>query len=203
MAKKDQKTIKQINKKIQVPSGVPDLGLETSSISEVLNINLADPEVKIPGIRLNIGSGADYKPGFLNVDKYDHSADANWDIVSLPLCDNSVAQIVCCSVLEHLPQAEVPKILQEWHRVLKLRGDLVLTVPDIVNACERIIKDPEDDWAISRMFGTQATEGQFHKSAYTPKRLFKYLGAAGFIEIGIAYFDEPNGVRHMYARAQK
>lgn len=190
------KEIKEETKK------VPDLGQETIKVCAA-DINLNDPKQKVPGIRLNIGSGADYKPHFLNVDKYDSTADVNWDIANLPLRNNSVSQIICYSVLEHLPQADILRILKEFNRVLKVGGNLILTVPDMVSACERFLKDPEDDYALARIYGHQATEGQFHKSGFTPKKLFNYCGRAGFKYVGIGYFDELNKVKHILVEAVK
>jgi len=199
MAKKE---IKEENKQIKPLKEAPNLGQESAKVAD-FTINLTNPEPKVKGIRLNIGSGVDYKPDFLNIDKYDPTADADWDIAHLPLRDNSVAQITCYSTLEHLPQGEIQILIKEWHRVLKTDGTVVATVPDIVGACERLLKDPEDDWALARIYGHQANEGQFHKSGFTPKRLYKYFGSAGFRRIGIAYFEEDNKVKNIFIEAVK
>ena len=181
-----------------------DLGIEAvEDPQEKIEVNLNNPKQKVPGLRLNIGSGVDYKEGFVNVDPFDDDADVKAFAQSLPFHDNSVAQIVCYQVLEHIPQLEVLPVLKEFHRVLKANGNLVLAVPDMVGSCERFLADPENDWSLARIYGTQAHEGQFHKSGFTPKRLFKYCGYAGFRTVGIAYFNEGNGVRNLYVDATK
>lgn len=190
------------SKKASSKDLVPNIGRELISTAP-FEINLADPTPKVEGIRLNIGSGTDYKPKFLNIDRFDPSADANWDIAHLPLCDSSVAQIICYSVLEHIPQNEILPILKEWHRVLKKDGCAYIMVPDMVAACQRFIDDPEDNWSLARIYGHQANEGQFHKSGFTPKKLFEYLGSAGFQYTGMSYYDEANGVKHLFAETKK
>jgi len=176
---------------------------ETVTVKGHWSYNLNNPPVKVPGIRLNIGSGVDYKPDFLNIDKYNKTADADWDIVHLPLRDNSVAQIISYAVLEHLPQLEILPILKEWCRVLKPNGNVVVVVPDMVSACQRFINNPDDDYALVRIYGHQADKGQFHKSGFTPKKLFTLFGCAGFRSIGISYFDEKNKVRNILVEAIK
>ena len=204
MNKKVIKEIKKEKERVDIKKVSPcNLDQETVLNKGNWSFNLVDPQVKVSGIRLNIGSGVDYREGFLNIDKYDTSADADWDISHLPLRDNSVAQIVSFSTLEHLPQLEILPILKEWCRVIKPNGNAVIVVPDMVGACQRFINDPEDDWALVRIYGHQANAGQFHKSGFTPKRLFELLGSAGFRAMAIAYFDESNKVRNILVEATK
>lgn len=179
---------------------VPSFG---DKVVEV-NLDLSNIPCKIDGLKLNLGCGGDVKNGYLNVDKYDSRADANWDISKkLPLHDNSVTQVVSFSVLEHFSQTKALEILKEWSRVIKKGGNLVLIVPDMVSACERYLRDPEDEWSLARIYGHQGAKGQFHKAGFTPKKLFSLFGRAGFIEIQIAYFNEPNGVREIYVNGYK
>ena len=166
-------------------------------------INLCDPPVKVEGLRLNIGCGTDIKKGFLNVDKYSPKADALWDIISIPLNNDSVAQIICYDVLEHLSMKDAINALEECFRVLKPGGTLVSTTPDIVSYCKNIVDHPEDEYAITRLYGNQSHEGQFHKNGFTTKSLFKYLGNAGFKTISTAYFDLCPGVTNIYCEATK
>ena len=164
-------------------------------------INLKEPPAYVPGLKLNIGSGVDYKEGFLNIDKYDSSADANWDAKELPLNDNSVAQIFAHQLLEHLGTHEILPTLKEWHRVLKAKGNVIVIVPDLVSICEKVLKNPEDEWNLAKLFGNQEHEGQFHKTGFTPKRLFKLFGFAGFRQVNSAYLGDAE--KHIYIEAIK
>lgn len=182
---------------------LPGMGLEAANIATATDVNLQDPPMRIPGIRLNVGSGIDSKEGFINIDPFDAHADMRAFAHELPFADDSVAQIVCYQTLEHLPQAQVQHVLTEFARVLKKEGNIVCTVPDMVGACERFLEDPENDWSLARIYGHQAHEGQYHKAGFTPKRLFKLCGYAGFRLVEIAYFSEGNGVRDLYLQAVK
>lgn len=180
------------------------LGNEVATnTGQELDINLANPAQKVPGLRLNIGSGVDYKEGFINIDPYDNTADIQAEMSELPFSDNSIAQIISYETLEHLAEAELQPSLNECFRVLKKGGELILVVPDMISACERYLEDPNNDWSLARIYGNQAHDGQFHKSGFTPKKLFRLLGTAGFRTIGMAHFNEPNGVRNIYAAAEK
>ncbi len=166
-------------------------------------LNLADPPCTLEGIRLNLGCGSDYKPKFLNVDKYDLHADANWDLTErLPLNDNSVAQIIAYETIEHLPMSKLLDILTDWNRVLKPRGKVLAVLPDILSACKNVIEHPEDDWYLAVLYGNQSHEGQFHKNGFTPRRLFKLFGYAGFRTIGTAYINYGN-VEEIFVEATK
>lgn len=192
----DKKKIKETNDK------VPDLGKNLAKVAP-LDLNLADPKPKIEGLRLNMGCGTEIKKGFLNVDKYYAKADAQWDILDIPLNDDSVAQVMCYEVLEHIPMKQIEKALSECYRILKPNGTIVLTVPDIISYCKNVVNDPDNEYNITRIYGNQSHQGQFHFNGFTPKTLFRLLGNAGFRTIGVAYFDSSPGVVNIFCEAQK
>lgn len=85
----------------------------------------ADPNLK----KLNLGCGADIKPGWINCDYVpasgvDHVIDLTRP---LPFPDSSADEIYASHVLEHIP--EPLKLLLECHRVLKSGGTLIIRVP--------------------------------------------------------------------------
>ena len=53
------------------------------------------------------------------------------DVTSSPLRDNSIDKILCMSVLQYLTDTEVRKSFDEFVRVLKHRGVLILHVKNI------------------------------------------------------------------------
>jgi SAM-dependent methyltransferase len=157
----------------------------------------------IEGMRLNIGSGKDYKKGFINIDKFDKTADANWDIEHLPLNDSCVAQIVCSDVLEHLPYKMILPVLIEFHRVLKHEGQILIFVPDIGALCKDVSENPEDEWKLAQLYGNQQHEGQFHKTGFTVKRLSVILGYAGFDRLVMALYPALDGLKMIYMEAYR
>lgn len=160
-------------------------------------------EAPCSGLKLNIGSGKDYKQGHINIDKYDSTADANWDIEHIPLNDRCVAQIVCTDVLEHISHHKVLSVLRELNRLLKLEGRLIIIVPDLVGLCEHVIKDPENEWRLAQLYGHQQHEGQFHKTGFTVKRLSNLLGFAGFDTMFLAYYMSKDGLKSIYCETYK
>ena len=89
-------------------------------------------------IVVNLGSGKDYRESveqirWINVDNLseypDAKADKNVDLdkIPYPFKANSVDEIYCNHILEHLKEPD--KVLRELHRILKPNGLLVLNVP--------------------------------------------------------------------------
>jgi len=79
-------------------------------------------------VRLNIGAGRTYIPGFKNID-ISNKADITLDLGKdkLPFGENSVDLIFSYHTLEHVP--DYLFALSEIHRVLKHRGRFLLGVP--------------------------------------------------------------------------
>jgi predicted SAM-dependent methyltransferase len=143
-------------------------------------IVFADIKPNVEGLMLHIGSGDGKMKGYINVDKYNKSADAQWDAVSLPLNDNSVSIIQCHQTLEHFEYHKLPAIFTEWFRVLKSGGTVHLTTPDIVASCKFVVDNPTNKWYLARIFGNQSHDGQFHKWGFTQDELYNLFGFAGF-----------------------
>jgi len=79
-------------------------------------------------LKLNIGAGYNFIPGFVNIDispKADVSLDLNSD--PLPFDDNSVDMVFSYHCLEHIENYLF--ILGEIHRVLKHRGRFLIGLP--------------------------------------------------------------------------
>lgn len=79
--------------------------------------------------KLNIGCGPDKKDGYINID---YDSTFNPDIVrdiekGLPFDDNSVDEIFCSHVLEHVK--DLIFVMNEFWRVLKSGGKLFILVP--------------------------------------------------------------------------
>jgi len=102
---------------------------------------------------------------------------------NLPYEDNTVDDIVMLHVLEHIPAQEVGKVLNEFNRVLKVKGRLYLGVPDVKETARLLAeaKTPEEeDWAIRLLHGTQRNKFSHHYCGYTERTLKKLLFQYGF-----------------------
>src|SRR5262245_36309213 len=97
-------------------------------------------------LRLNLGCGDKHLPGYVNVDVAPSRAGKRPDVV----CDvrrldgfatDTVDEILAVHVVEHFWRWEVVDILREWVRVLRPGGQLVLECPNLLTACEELLKD--------------------------------------------------------------
>ena len=81
-------------------------------------------------LKINLGSGRKTYPGFLNIDKAKlPETNFVYDMEKLPLpfSDNSVSEIICEHVLEHLDN--FPQFLEELYRITKQGGIWRFVVP--------------------------------------------------------------------------
>lgn len=88
-------------------------------------------------MKLNLGCGPDIKPGYVNVDfRKTHESVFQVDLSKFPWPweDDSAEEILMLDFLEHFPYAATNKMLLEAHRVLKLKGKIIIQVPDL-NQC--------------------------------------------------------------------
>lgn len=76
-------------------------------------------------IKLNVGCGSNFLPGFINT-------DAELDITKpLPHEDDSVSFILAEHVVEHVSGPDAFRFMEECHRVLKIGGTLRICVPEL------------------------------------------------------------------------
>ena len=81
-------------------------------------------------IRINLGCGKDYRPGFINVDNSPYvkrDLELDLDKYPLPFEDNSVDFILAMAVIEHL--SDMTAFMEEAYRILKVGGKLRFRVP--------------------------------------------------------------------------
>jgi SAM-dependent methyltransferase len=127
---------------------------------------------------LSVGCGK--RPAESNVIRLDISADVEpdvvWDLNQFPYpFENSLFTIIeCLDVIEHV--ADIPKVMEEFHRILKPNGLLKITTPHFSSANSYI--DPTHKWHLSCFSFDYFCEG--HELSYYSKA--KYRRKTGYLQ---------------------
>jgi len=136
-------------------------------------------------MNLHLGCGKRHIPGFVHIDAIDYphvDHVATIDNLSF-LGDDSADLIYNCHVLEHFKRRDVPRVLKEWHRVLKPGGILRISVPDFSQICEVYRKYRRLDLVVGPIFGRQDYLYNIHYNIFDETSLTESLQAVGFTDI--------------------
>ena len=151
-------------------------------------------------IRLNVGCGNKYMPGFLNVDR--HGADDDIDVRSdthpLPFATDFADELWAIHVLEHLHRSEAPKALYEWFRVLKPGGRLILELPCLDKIAQLIVNGEKNiRLTLLGLYGDprDPKPDMMHQWCWSKDELTDTLSGVAFLDIQV---KEP--VFHLPAR---
>lgn len=137
------------------------------------------------GVKLHLGCGKRYIPGFVHVDLcdlphigYQHSVD------DLPMFQNGTVELIYAShVFEYFDHQEAIAVLAEWHRVLKSQGILRLAVPDFP-ALVKVYKQTRDlNKLLGPLYGRMEIEcGNGEQQAIYHRTVYDFLSLKLFLE---------------------
>jgi len=132
-------------------------------------------------MKLDIGSDKNTKRGedYLSI-AVAGPTEVRASMWALPFKDNSIDSIWSSHALEHVGIYQVAPTLKEWHRVLKPKQKVIVSVPNFDYVAKYWLTGADRAWAEAMVFGMQSDEGQFHKCAFTAASLRSDLEAAGF-----------------------
>ncbi len=154
-------------------------------------------------MKLNVGCGADYRPGFINIDasdelnRVDKIIDISTDSLAVHFEENSVDYILANDIIEHHFHWEAVRILRDFYRILRRGGECEIRVPD----CERIIRswNYSIEEKLTLLFGGQDIPQRIqpdmemsrqkypqlfcHKYGWTKRRMKTELTNIGFVEL--------------------
>jgi SAM-dependent methyltransferase len=99
--------------------------------------------------------------------------------------DDYFDEIIAHDVIEHLPRVDTRPALAGWARVLRQGGTLSLRTTSYLHLAEWLLDGYGEvgrhETAIHRGYGTQAVEGDFHLTSFTPLLLQHYLNEVGLV----------------------
>lgn len=106
-------------------------------MKEMLDIVTENEKNKPKPLKINLGSGADPAPGWVNVDMMDiPEVDVVHNLIDFPYPfeDNSADEMKAVDVIEHLPpyigkEHGVIKFIEEVHRILKPGAEIFIQTP--------------------------------------------------------------------------
>ncbi|MDF9391552.1 MULTISPECIES: methyltransferase domain-containing protein [Methylococcus] len=148
-------------------------------------------------LRLNLGCGDKILPGHLNIDvalaRAGKVPDIICDLHALPFDGDMADEILSVHVIEHFWRWEVQDVLREWVRVLKPGGRMILECPNLLAACQEILRNPNAATGEGRecqrsmwvLYGdpTWRDPLMVHRWAYTPESLAEIMRQAGLINV--------------------
>lgn len=143
-------------------------------------------------MKINIGCGPMVLDGWTNCDiqvspKAPRPPEILCDVKSIPLEDECADVVMALHLLEHFYQWEAPAVVQEWRRLLKPGGKLILELPNLEAACRNLLKGMKDQMSMWPLYGDPGHKDPYmcHRWGYTPKTVTRFLKQQGFKKIQI------------------
>jgi len=136
-------------------------------------------------MRLHLGCGDKYLPGFKHVDARPAThVDFVSDVSQLSFIeDGSCDEIYACHVLEHFGRLKYQPVIEEWSRVLKKGGLLRVSVPDFDAIVEEYRQNKNLQSVLGLLYGGQTYEQNYHYMAFNFETLSDVLKKNRFSRI--------------------
>lgn len=138
-------------------------------------------------MKVHLGCGSKYWPGFVNVDGFT-DCDIQSDIKKLPFNDGEVSEIHLIHSFEHISRMECDLALKDYFRCIKSGGKLVIEVPCLDKIAQMIVDGEEN--LVMTLFGIfgdvrLGRPEMLHQWCWSKKELKQVLEASGFENIEI------------------
>lgn len=141
-------------------------------------------------MKLNIGCGRMVLDGWTNCDiqvspHAPREPEILCDAKEIPLEDGCADEVMALHLIEHFYLWEVPDVLNEWRRLLKDGGKLILELPNLELACIAVLEGKSHSKSMWPLYGDpgHCDEHMCHRWGYTPETIEVLLRHFGFGEI--------------------
>ncbi len=145
------------------------------------------------GIYLHLGCGDINHPKMINVDLRpgDHIHYLS-NVEKLPMFPANYADLIYVShCLEHISYQTLDNVLKEWHRVLKPKGILRVSVPNFDTMIAMYNNNDQDITQIlPPLLGGQDYKYNFHYAAFNEKYLKDLFAKNGFNDVKLWDYNE-------------
>ena len=150
--------------------------------ARIINVQRVDA-ARAGILKLNVGCGHLPMDDYINIDRREvHGIDVIAEATQIPFAQHEVSVIRAAHLIEHFPQEQLRReVLPHWRHLLKERGKLSLTVPDVEHMFTEYYRGtyPYENFR-EVLFGGQEYGGDFHYNMFMPSQLTMLLSEAGF-----------------------
>jgi predicted SAM-dependent methyltransferase len=164
-------------------------------------------------IRLHLGCGEVYLPGYVNVDFPPHAhtvqseavVDLYADLKSLQYPPESVAEIRLHHVFEHFTRGTAIGLVIGWYGWLVEGGSLTIETPDferMVKAFRRAKTAKGRGLALRHIFGSHEADWAVHCDGWYPEKFERVLSALGYCDLQVEQ-SKWRGTHNVTAVARK
>ena len=145
-------------------------------------------------IRLNLGCGNYPMKGFVNVDQFENvKPDLMADATDLPYNPDSIDEIYCGHMFEHLSCDEGQEALRHWLSILKPGGEIRIVVPDFDELVKLYLDNPtpEEMKHFNDLYIYSYVQESPHRYFYSAALLKMAMETAGFKKVEQLAVDHP------------
>jgi len=139
-------------------------------------------------MKISIGAGKTKKNGFTSIDAYSEYADIKAFAHDTGFEKNTIDEIFCSHMLEHVDRGDLDKTILHWFDILKPGGKIVVLVPNAelyiaewLDAVKNKNWEHLEQWGTRWIMGWEAKGvGMYHTNLFHPETLKRLFEKNGF-----------------------
>jgi predicted SAM-dependent methyltransferase len=151
-------------------------------------------------MKIHFACGRQVLDGFYNIDAIRHPNaprdpelifemrfDGGKLVEQMPLGDGSADEFHAFHILEHFYRYDVDAAIEEWKRLLRSGGRMVLELPNLEAACRNLLAGMRDQMCMWPLYGDPSWGSPYmiHRWGYTPTTITGLLAEHGFTKIQV------------------